>query len=253
MTFQDHCTQDRALWMTLLDALQYIREVTKCGWVQAQVWLKNAIGSGKIAVRWSDATGPDDIVHFRSLRSSQFVLVQPGFAPDGLRLRPLLVLRSELKAITSTRGFCDPATDTDEPKWMTLVEAVEQIRLINECTQMEALQQLKAEIHGGSVPVKWDADDDVDDMKCVPETNLAFLLWGQGLAPDKQKYYHKLLCERFAVCRLWKSHSGSAKAGPLKDIRDTPNQGKRRKKGRPSDEELIYKNSLADEAGGLFV
>ena len=110
MTSQDHAVQNPCIWITLLDALNYIRKATSCWYVEAQVWLKDAIGSATIAVKWGDSRGPNDKINIKYLRGSQLVLAEPGLAfdPESGRLRPLLVLR--LKIMSLDWSSADAAT-----------------------------------------------------------------------------------------------------------------------------------------------
>jgi hypothetical protein len=102
---------------------------------------------------------------------------------------------------------------------MSLVEAVEHIRILCHCTSVEALQQLKSEIGDGMVPVKWSGskavsgNPDDDWTRTGPDVGYLktsqFLLVGVGFAPEKpekkDEHYQlrPLLAERPAVQRLW--------------------------------------------------
>jgi len=88
---------------------------------------------------------------------------------------------------------------------MTLVEAVEHIRISQACNSMEALQQLKNEIHDGMTPIRWadpEGPKDRPDAKRLSASQL--LLIGTGLAPEEDpRRYRPLMVDRSAVEKLW--------------------------------------------------
>jgi hypothetical protein len=88
---------------------------------------------------------------------------------------------------------------------MSLVEAVEHIRMSQRCNSVEALRQLKGEIGDGMVRVQWEDSEgpkDYPDSQYLQSSQL--LLVGTGLAPDSlREEYRPLLVERSAVEKLW--------------------------------------------------
>ena len=88
---------------------------------------------------------------------------------------------------------------------MSLVEAIEHIRVSQHCNSIEALRQLKRETYDGMVQVQWedlDAPKDCPDPKYLQASQL--LLIGTGVALDNvRKMYRPLLVERSAVQELW--------------------------------------------------
>ena len=212
---------DQARWMTLLKALEHIQLVEKCDSVTAQVRLKNEIGHGSIPVKWANPKRPNDKPNISKLQRSQLVLSGEGLAPSGLNLRPLLVLRSAVHATwpeTTSEGAApleahsnarsNPAQqDANEEygQWMSLVEAVEHIRMSQHCNSVEALRQLKGEIGDGMVRVQWEDSEgpkDCPDSRYLQSSQM--LLIGTGFAPDNvQEDYRSLLVERSAVQELW--------------------------------------------------
>jgi hypothetical protein len=213
---------DPARWMTLLEALEHIQSSEKCDPVAAQVDLKHEIGHRVIPVKWADSEGPDDKPDVSELQRSQLVLSGPGLALSGQSLRPLLVFRPSVHATwprtiskvttspeeANSNGARDPAQRKAEEKyeqWMSLVEAIERIRMSPRCDSIEALRQLKREVNDGMVQVQWEDSDgpkDSPDPKYLQGAQL--LLIGTGFAPDNvQKIYRPLLVERSAVRELW--------------------------------------------------
>ena len=210
------------LWLTLLQALEYIRDTKKCGPVEAQCQLKRATGEGTVPVKWADASGPtaeldeDDLTY---LQGSQLVLRPPGFALDSgsSRLRPLSVLKAALidafshgsqKTTTTSDEIEEPKYDLARAKaeekrvrWMTLVQAVEHVQLLENCDSVEALRQLKIEIGDGLVHLEW---ADSTKLSYSPDAQYLktsqLLLIGVGLAPDSiDELYRPLSVERSAT------------------------------------------------------
>jgi hypothetical protein len=211
---------DQARWMTLVEALEYIQSVEKCDSVAAQVHLKHGIGRSVIPVKWADSEGPSDKPNCSELQRSQLVLSGPGLASSGLR--PLLVLRSAVHFTwprTTREGAAPPEADsnvridsarweTEEQykQWMSLVEAIEHIRMSQHCNSVEALRQLKREMRDDMVRVQWEDSEgpkDRPDPQYLQASQL--LLIGTGFAPDSvQEIYRPLLIERSAVQELWR-------------------------------------------------
>ena len=179
-------------WMSLIEAIKHIESGLSVSSVSAQVALKKKIGCGEFPVKWADALGPADTPNIEKLALSQLVLSTPGLAPDGVSLRPLLVLRSAVLAAWPQGG---DATDTvpETPQleqaapWMSLVEAVEHIRIVEGCDSIEALRQLKSEIGDGMVQIRWadQAADDEPDGKRLSASDL--ILAGTGIALDERE------------------------------------------------------------------
>jgi hypothetical protein len=207
--------------MTLLEALEHIHSVEKCDPVAAQEHLKQGIGDRMIPVKWADLKGPNDKPDVTELRHSQLALSGPGLAPGERRLRPLLVLRPAVHAMwpqTATKAASPPETNSNArsdlaprnfekkyQQWMSLVEAIEHIRMSQHCDSVEALRQLKREINGGMVWAQWGDSEgrkDCPDPQHVQASQL--LLIGTGFAPDNDdEDYRPLLVERSAVQKLW--------------------------------------------------
>ena len=209
-----------ARWMTLLEALGRRPSAKKCHSVDAQVYLKQRIGQKLIPIEWANSKGPGDKPDSGTLQRSQLALSDPGLAPcsRSLRLRSLLVLRSAVHAMwpkTTSEGFARPevtSRDTSAPEkaaekyrqWMSLVEAVEHIRISQPCDSIEALRQLKREIRDGLVRLQWEDTEgpkDCPDPEYLQESQL--LLIGTGWAPDKDSGYRALLVDRSDVEKLW--------------------------------------------------
>lgn len=210
-------------WITLREALEHIRSSKNCDAVAAQVHLKQAIGDGLISVKWADLNGPNDQPDKSELQRSQLVLWTDGLAPcRSYRLpRPLLLLRAAVGAVwpsTTVSAASPPEVNSNaevslaQPKlgekyeqWMSLVEAIEHIRMSQDCNQVEALSQLKLEINDGTVRITWDNStepDDCPDLRHVGASQL--LLVGTGVAPDNDEdEYRPLLVERSSVRKLW--------------------------------------------------
>jgi len=244
-----HVASLSARWMTLIEALEHIRPMARFGSVEAQLQLKAAIGHRLIPVKWADSEGPKDAPDISYLQGSQFVLFKPGLALDdgSGRLRPLLVLRSAalstwpspgcgaaIQGIQKAKQGPSTRAEKERARWMTLVQAVEHIRVSQNCDQVEALRQLKIEIYDGIVPVKW-ADSkgarkpdyshfrpagthsvasgvlrldtfagplDIPDPVYLKQSE--FLLVGTGFAPDQlERTYRPLMCDRSAILRIW--------------------------------------------------
>ena len=207
--------------MTLLEALEHIQSSEKCNSVAAQVDLKHRIGQRVIPIKWADLEGPDDKPDVSKLQRSQLVLSGTGLAPGHSSLRPLLVLRHAVHATwprttsevaapaeVNSNGSRDTAQRKAEEKyeqWMSLVEAIEHIRMFQHCDSIEALRQLKREMNDGMVQVQWEDSDgpkDRPDPKYLQTSQL--LLIGTGLALDNfSKMYRPLLVERSAAQKLW--------------------------------------------------
>jgi hypothetical protein len=208
------------LWMSLAEALEHIQSTKKCTSACAQVQLKRKIDNGVIPVKWADSEGPTDKPNLHRLARSQFVLSGPGLASSGGSLRPLLVVRSAVLAswppmVSNT----DPSPERNDPSersstpdaeyeedgWMTLVEAIEHIRISHACDSLEALRQLKDEVGDGMIRVGWadsQSPDDRPDVRSLSTSQL--LLIGTGIAPDEDEgRYRPLLVDRSDVQRLW--------------------------------------------------
>jgi hypothetical protein len=207
--------------MTLVEALAHIQSVEKCHSVAAQVHLKREIGDGVIPVKWADSKGPKDKPNVSKLQRSQLVLSGHGLASGGLSLRPLLVLRSAVHTTwsgTTSEGATPPRENSsarrnsaqrkEEEKyeqWMSLVEAIEHIRISQDCNSVEALRQLKREIRDGMVRAQWEdskGPKDRPDPEYLQASHL--LLIASGFAPDSvQEIYRPLVVKRSAVKVLW--------------------------------------------------
>src|SRR5215469_13900329 len=95
-------------WMTLVEAITHIKAVEKCDSLTAQIELKSAIGNGVLPVKWANATSARDTPDINKLRRSQLVVSEPGLAPFGETLRPLLLLRAAVQT-TWSRTIKDAA------------------------------------------------------------------------------------------------------------------------------------------------
>jgi hypothetical protein len=85
---------DKIRWMTLVSAEEHIEVLQNCDSVEALRQLKEDIGDGIVKVRWADdPVGKPDVV---ALKASQFILFGSGLAPDGIKLRPLLVSSKDI-------------------------------------------------------------------------------------------------------------------------------------------------------------
>jgi hypothetical protein len=87
---------------------------------------------------------------------------------------------------------------------MSLVEAVEHIRIVEGCDSIEALRQLKTEIGDGMVQIRWAdrAADDEPDGKRLSASDL--ILAGTGIALDEREgRWRPLLIQASAVYTLW--------------------------------------------------
>jgi hypothetical protein len=202
-------TSDRR-WLCLIEALSHIESVLGVNSVSAQFTLKKKIGRGELLVKWADADGAGDTPNIQELSRSQLVLVPPGFAPDdGLCLRPLLILQSAILAAWPTGRIQPHSGFAIEPSatsgWMCLVEAVEYIRIVENCDSLQALRQLKREIGDGMVRLKWEHSQGPSDHP-NPKYLQSSELWliGSGVAPDYvKKTFRPLLVDRRAVRNLW--------------------------------------------------
>ena len=196
-------------WMSLIEAIKHIESGLSVSSVSAQVALKKKIGCGEFPVKWADALGPADTPNIEKLALSQLVLSTPGLAPDGVSLRPLLVLRSAVLAAWPQGGDAiDTVPETPQLEqaapWMSLVEAVEHIRIVQGCDSIEALRQLKSEIGDGMVQIRWadQAADDEPDGKRLSASDL--ILAGTGIALDEREgSFRPLLIQASAVYTLW--------------------------------------------------
>jgi hypothetical protein len=185
------------------------------------VHLKQRIGQKLLPLKWADSEGPNDKPDVGTLQRSQLVLSGPGLAPCGrsLRLRSLLVLRSAVDAMWSKMTSEGAARSEVNPRytsvpekaaekyrqWMSLVEAIEHIRVSQRCDSVEALRQLKREIRDGLVRLQWEDTEGPKDCP-APEYLQAsqLLLIGTGWAPDNlDSGYRALLVERSNVEELW--------------------------------------------------
>jgi hypothetical protein len=213
---------DQERWITLIRALTHIQSVQNCDRLVAQVHLKRGIGQRVIPAKWADSSGPNDKPDVIKLRRSQLVLSGPGLAPSGSSLRSLLVLREAIHAVwplTTGKGPAPPEADSSlrshlaqweaeeqYKQWMSLVEAIEHIRMSQHCNSVEALRQLKRETRDGMVRVHWEDSEgpkDRPDLQYLQASQL--LLIGTGFASDNvQKIYRPLLIERSAVQELWR-------------------------------------------------
>ena len=212
---------DRTRWIILLEALDQIQSAEKCGPVAAQVYLKQGIGRGALPVKWADPSGPNDLPDANELRRSQLVLLSPGLAPCSKSPlpRPLLVLRAAVQAAwprtkAGVASFPEATPSVKAPRgkseqkyeqWISLVEAIEHIRMSQDCNQVEALRQLKLEVRDGFVRVRWEntkGPRDYPSPRHVGESQL--LLAGTGFALDNdEEHYRSLLVERSSVRGLW--------------------------------------------------
>jgi hypothetical protein len=240
--------------MSLMEALKHIESVfnvcsisTNVSSVSAQVALKKKIGLDELPVKWADTRGPRDIPGIQKLALSQLVLSTPGLAPDGMSLRPLLVLRSAVLAAwplggnetdlvheSSQVGSCQTA------QWMSLVEAAEHIRIVEDCDSIEALRQLKKEIGDGMVPVQW--EDSQEPKDCPDPQHMQasqLLLFGTGFVPDNDdECYRPLLVERSAVQRLWPLSSNPTKgSAPIGSTLAT--QPKKSQRQKVDDDQIL--------------
>ncbi len=84
-------------WMTLVDAEEHIEILQKCNSFEALQELKEEIGDGIVAVKW--ANDPTDNPDVTILKTSEFILTGPGFAPDGKEYRPLLANRADVQRL----------------------------------------------------------------------------------------------------------------------------------------------------------
>jgi hypothetical protein len=248
-------------WMSLLEALRHIESVLNVSSisatvssVSAQVALKRKIGRDELTVKWADARGPRDIPDIQKLALSQLVLSTPGLAPDGMSLRPLLVLRAAVLAAWPLEGNeTDLIHESSQVgsfqavQWMSLVEAAEQIRIEEDCESIEALRQLKKEIGDGMVPVQW--EDSQEPRDCPDPQHLQasrLLLFGTGFAPDNDdEYYRPLLVERSAVQRLWPLSSN-----PIKGLAPTGSTSTTQPKRSPR--QKVYDHQILSEARAIY-
>ena len=203
-------------WMTLNEAIEHIQTTKACGSVvAAQVQLKQGISRGANPVKWADSKNGPNMPLLRDFARLQLVLAEPGFAPDrvSFSLRPLLVLRSAVIdgwASTGEETKNRPEKGEGE-QWMSLVEAVEHIRMSRgAATRSKLYRQLKGEVGDGMVPIQWDAPNSTIDRTPAPIADLCglqnFRLLGGGFAPDENAEpgtFRPLLVDRFAVKRLW--------------------------------------------------
>lgn len=249
-------------WLALNEALEHIRRVQNCTPIEAQRHLKAKIGAGIIPVKWADSEGANDIPDTQylqgtklkvNLEGSAFVVSdsKPGSAYDEFleTYRPLLVLREAvLKAwLDGTRivkhnlqkepeGQKPVAARTENEnkklEWITLVNAEEHIEVLQKCDSVEALRQLKEEISGGIVAVKW-AYDPTDKPDVTILNTLKFILRGAGIVRYDNEY-RPLLINRADVLRLW-SEPNDLETQMLVEESD-----RKTRRGRPSQRDQIW-------------
>jgi hypothetical protein len=205
-------------WLDLNGALAYITSTYKCTSVEAQRYLKAAIGAGTVPVKWSDSDGASDIPDSGYLKGSKLNLSETGFAHDKRAYRPLMVLHSALQTARQNKilksnfdlskefgdtapGLLSDWDENDGSRWMTLVSAEEHIEVLQDCDSLDALRQLKEEIGGGLVRVRW-ADDPVGKPDVAALKASQFILLGSGLAPDGAEL-RPLLLNSEDILRLW--------------------------------------------------
>ena len=88
---------ERMKWMTLVEAEEHIEVLQKCDSLEALRQLKEEIGHGMVAVKWADSGAkPGDDPDVSKLKTSETIPTGPGFAPDGKKYRPLLILRADI-------------------------------------------------------------------------------------------------------------------------------------------------------------
>ena len=80
--------------MTLVEAEEHIEVLQECNSFDALQQLKKEIGDGIVAVKWAD--DPTDNPDVTILKTSEFILTGPGFAPDGKEYRSLLIFRADI-------------------------------------------------------------------------------------------------------------------------------------------------------------
>jgi hypothetical protein len=220
--------------MTLVEAVAHIQSAEKCSSLSAQVQLKRKIGEDVAPVKWADSHGPCDIPNVADLARSQLVLSGPGLAPGIGSLRSLLVLRSAVRATwpqTSQKAIAPESAQSlkggptgravkEDKEWMTLVEAIDHIRMIQDCDSMEALRQLKGEVGDGMIRIGWadsQGPNDRPDVRSLSTSQL--LLWGTGIALDEaEQTYRRLLVNRSDVQRLWSLNKSSEPPRPTVDL-----------------------------------
>lgn len=247
MPYTSKMAQERAQWMTLVEALAHIRSSEKCSSLSAQVQLKRAIGDGDVPVKWADSHGARDKPNTAQLARSQLVLSGPGLAPFGDSLRSLLFLRSAVLAIWPLTGTPKSAQNfkggpagrikEEHGQWMTLVEAIDHIRMIQDCDSMEALRHLKEEVGDGVLRVGW-ADStgskDCPDVRSLRTSQL--LLMGTGITLDeKERRYRQLLIDRCDVQNIWRLLGD---ASPYPEEADALSVGRKPEKKKREPEEI---------------
>jgi hypothetical protein len=219
--------------MSLNEALKHINSILNAGSVSAQVALKEKIGAGEIPVKWADSEPPRDTPDIRELAVSQLILLEPGFASDGWSYRPLLMLRSAVhSAWPSGKSRSSPlikgpqSIPSQVAPWATLVEAVDHIRVVEDCDSIEALKQLKTEIGDGTVPVRWRNSSDAEglpDTKYLRQAEL--LLVCTGFAPDiVERKYRALLVERSSLQEVWPLREQRREDADRRDSQSTDQQ-----------------------------
>jgi hypothetical protein len=251
--------------MTLLEALEHIQSSEKCDSVAAQVDLKHEIGHGVIPVKWADSEGPDDKPDVSKLQRSQLVLSGPGLALSGPSLRPLLVSRPSVHATwprttskvtaspeeANSNGARDSAQREAEEKyeqWMSLVEAIEHIRMSQHCDSVEALGQLKREMHDGMVRTEWeDSGGPKDRLDSEYFLKSQLLLIGTGFAPDSvEGIYRSLLVERSAVQELWPLSNQRPQHSHQADSRPAPQPRQQQRPASKSQIRQVLREIYAD-------
>ena len=206
-------TQSR--WISLVDAVKYIETALSVSSVFAQVALKKKVGTRQIPVKWSDSRGDRDLPDTRKLACSQLILRPPGFAPGTFGPRPLLLLRSAVHRACRDIGKKLATAPTAYPfhagPWVSLVEAVEYIQIVEGCNAIYGLRQLKDEIGDGLVAIQWkdsDGTHDRPDPKRLEGSQL--LLVGPGYAPDLVTEEYRPLMIRWPDLRkLWEAAKAS--------------------------------------------
>jgi hypothetical protein len=97
------------------------------------------------------------------------------------------ITRNQLNLCSDGESVLADNTDKDgsDPRWMTLVEAIEHIHTTGHGSIVAAQVQLKKEIGRGVIPVKW-ADSKqpkIPDLNLLPRSHL--VLSGPGFAWDE--------------------------------------------------------------------
>jgi hypothetical protein len=252
--------KEQSRWLSLLEAVEYVRLAEKCSSIEAQIQLKDQIAEKTIPVKWADGGSPEDLWY---LQNSKLILSGHGLAADISSYRPLSVLR---RAVASTWPAKGEKAHNDKTvlrpkhgqlirggkeleKWMTLVRAIEHIQVVEKCDSVEALRQLKEEIADQTVGIMW-ADSmehsDRPDAKQLSATQ--FILTGLGFAPDDDEL-RPLLLQRAVVFQLWSKPAVGSAATPPSASNTKPTH----KGGRPSAREKIRASLHEMAIDGLSV